>query len=83
MQGSPATAGQSGVSPRFSWCVFSCEEPPWQLHALWLADRLRNELPNWFKAHHCKGSRGERNIQGLTGAKQELDALMALCSSVM
>lgn len=31
-------------------------------HALWLADSLQNELPNWFKPHPCKGStrvRGE------------------------
>lgn len=64
MLGSPGTVGSS--SKVFLVC-FPREEPLWPWHAPWLAHRLRNKLPNWFKAHCCKGSRvgGERNIQGL------------------
>lgn len=53
----------------FFWCVFhvkncrGCGHASWLWHAPW----LWNKLPNWFKAHCCKGSRGggEGNIQGL------------------
>lgn len=75
-------SGAVGSFSKVFLVYFPCEEPRWPWHALWLADRLQNELPNWPKAHHCKGSRGggERSTQGWTEPAQELRALMALCS---